>query len=123
MTTLVICVQVVIYLSLDMMNKEWTYTPDNRLFRRLLIVVTLAAAALAPVWDFPALLKVVLLMGVNVLVIPMVIVAMIYLLNRRAVMGEYTASGWRNGMLVLCLLAAVVLAVDKLPDYLEAFLN
>lgn len=118
MTTLVICVQVIIYLSLDMFNKEWTYTPDNRLFRRLLIAVTIAAAALAPVWDFPALLKVVLLMGVNVLVIPMVIVAMIYLLNRRAVMGEHTASGWRNGMLVLCLLVAVVLAVDKLPDYL-----
>lgn len=118
MTTLVICVQVIIYLSLDMLNKEWTYRPDNRLFRRLLIVVTLAAAALAPVWDAPALLKVVLLMGVNVLVIPMVILAMIYLLNRQAVMGEHTASGLRNGMLVLCLLVAVVLAVDKLPDYL-----
>ena len=118
MTTLVICVQVVIYLSLDMMNKEWTYTPDNRLFRRLLIIVTLAAAVLAPVWDFPALLKVVLLMGVNVLVIPMVIIAMIYLLNRRAVMGEHTASGWRNAVLVVCLIVAVVLAVDKIPDYL-----
>lgn len=118
MTTLVICVQVVIYLSLDMLNKEWTYSPDNRLFRRLLIVVTVGSAALAPVWDFPALLKVVLLMGVNVLVIPMVIVAMIYLLNRQTVMGEHTASVWRNGMLVLCLLVAVVLAVDKFPDYL-----
>ncbi len=118
MTTLVICVQVIIYLSLDMFNKPWTYAPDNRLFRQLLIVVTIAAAAMAPFWDFPALLKVVLLMGVNVFVIPMVIIAMIYLLNRQAVMGEHTASLWRNGLLVLCLVVSVVLAVDKFPDYL-----
>jgi len=121
MTTLVICVQVIIYLSLDMAKKEWTYSPDNRLFRRLLIVVTLAAAALAPFWSFPALLKVLLLMGANVLVIPMVIIAMIYLLNRQAVMGEHTASAWRNTLLVLCLLVSVVLAVDKFPDYLAMF--
>ncbi len=121
MTTLVICVQVVIYLSLDMFGRDWTYTPDNRLFRRLLVVVTLAAAGLAPVWTFPALLKVVLLMGVNVLVIPMIIVAMLYLLNRQTVMGEHTAGAGRNLLLVACLLVAVVLAVDKVPDYIAMF--
>ena len=121
MTTLVICVQVVIYLSLDMFKKEWTFTADNRLYRRLVVVVTLVSAALAPVWSFPAMLKVVLLMGVNVLVIPLVMIAMIYLLNRRAVMGEHTAGAWRNILLVVCMLVAVVLAVDKLPDYLAMF--
>lgn len=121
MTTLVICVQVVIYLSLDMFKKEWTFTADNRLYRRLIVAVTLVSAALAPVWSFPAMLKVVLLMGVNVLVIPLVMIAMIYLLNRRAVMGEHTAGAWRNILLVVCMLVAVVLAVDKLPDYLAMF--
>ena len=121
MTTLVICVQVIIYLSLDMFGENWTYTSDNVLFRRWLVVVTLVSAVLAPVWTFPALLKVILLMGVNVLIIPMVIVAMIYLLNRRSVMGEHTAGFWRNLMLVLCLVVSVVLAVDKLPDYLAMF--
>jgi Mn2+/Fe2+ NRAMP family transporter len=67
------------------------------------------------------MLKVVLLMGVNVLVSPLVIGAMIYLLNRRAVMGEHTASAWRNALLVLCMIVSVVLAVDKFPDYLEMF--
>ncbi|MEM6575904.1 MAG: divalent metal cation transporter [Pseudomonadota bacterium] len=118
MTTLVICVQVVIYLTLDMLDKDWSYTPQNKLYRRLVVVVTLASAILAPVWDFPALLKVVLLMGVNVLVIPMVIIAMMILLNRKAVMGEHTASGWRNGILLACLVVSVVLAAVKLPDYL-----
>jgi len=121
LTTLVICVQVIIYLSLDMLGRNWTYSSDNVLFRRLLIVVTLVTAVLAPVWTFPAMLKVILLMGVNVLIIPMVIIAMIYLLNRKAVMGEHTASVWRNLMLVLCLIVALALGIDKLPDYLAMF--
>jgi manganese transport protein len=121
LTTLVICVQVIIYLSLDMLGRDWTYSSDNILFRRLLIAVTLVTAVLAPVWTFPAMLKVILLMGVNVLIIPMVIIAMIYLLNRKAVMGEHTASVWRNLMLVLCLIVALALGIDKLPDYLAMF--
>jgi Mn2+/Fe2+ NRAMP family transporter len=121
MTTLVICVQVVIYLSLDMFNKTWTFTSDNRLYRRLLVVVTLASGILAPVWSFPAMLKVVLLMGVNVFVIPLIIIAMIYLLNRRAVMGEYTAGAARNALLVLCLIVSIVLAANQFPDYLAMF--
>lgn len=118
MTTLVICVQVIIYLSLDMFNKPWTFSTDNRAFRRLMVLVTLAAGALAPVWSFPAMLKVVLLMGLNVLVIPLVLITMLYLLNRRAVMGQYTASLTRNALLVLCLIVSLVLAVDSFPDYL-----
>jgi Mn2+/Fe2+ NRAMP family transporter len=118
MTTLVICVQVIIYLSLDMFNKPWTFSTDNRAFRRLMVLVTLAAGALAPVWSFPAMLKVVLLMGLNVLVIPLVLMTMIYLLNRRAVMGEYTAGLTRNALLVLCLIVSLALAVDSFPSYL-----
>ncbi len=60
-------------------------------------------------------------MGVNVLVIPLVITAIIYLLNRREVMGQHTASPGRNVLLVLCMIVSVVLAVDKLPDYLAMF--
>lgn len=121
MTTLVICVQVVIYLSLDMFKQSWTFTADNRLYRRLVIVITLLSGALAPVWSFPAMLKVVLLMGVNVFVIPLVIIAMIYLLNRRAVMGTYVAGRGRNVLLVLCLIVAIALAVNQFPGYLAMF--
>ena len=83
LTTLAVIVQVISYLSLDMFNKPWAFTTDNRLFHRLLIVVTLLSAILAPQWSFPALLKIILLMGINTLVIPLIIVAMIYLINRR----------------------------------------
>jgi Mn2+/Fe2+ NRAMP family transporter len=121
LTTLIICIQVIIYLTLDALGLDWTYTDDNRLYRRLLVIVTVTAGVLAPVWTFPALLKVVLLMGANVFVIPLVIAAVIYLLNRRAVMGSHTAGSLRNALLVLSLLVSIFLAVDKFPDYLAMF--
>lgn len=119
LTTIVVIIQVISYLSLDMLNKPWAFTDDNKLFRKLMIVTTLSAAVLAPLWNFPALLKVILLMGLNILVIPIIIVAMIYLLNRREVMGENTAGMVRNGVLVVCLIVAVVLAVWNVPDYIS----
>ena len=121
LTTLVICVQVAIYLTLDLLGRDWAYTEDNRLYRRLMVILTLLSGLLAPVWTFPALLKVLLLMGANVFVIPLVIVAIIYLVNRRAVMGEHTAGPARNVLLGLCLAVAIVLALDKLPEYLAMF--
>lgn len=117
MTTLVVCVQLVIYLCLDMAGKPWTFSEDNRLYRGLVIPVTLLIGVLAPLWSFPALLKVILIMGVNVLVVPIVVATLIYLLNRRAVMGQYTAGPVRNVLLVLCLCLAVVLAVVQFPEY------
>jgi Mn2+/Fe2+ NRAMP family transporter len=121
LTTLVICVQVAIYLTLDLFGRDWAYTEDNRLYRRMMVVLTLLSALLAPVWTFPALLKVLLLMGANVFVIPLVILALIYLVNRRSVMGEHTAGPVRNVLLALCLAVAIVLALDKLPEYLAMF--
>lgn len=121
LTTLIICIQVIIYLMLDALGLDWAYTDDNRLYRRFLIIVTVTAGVFAPVWTFPALLKVVLLMGANVFVIPLVIAAVIYLLNRRAVMGSHTAGSLRNILLVLSLLVSVFLAVDKFPDYVAMF--
>ena len=123
MTTLVVAAQVTIYFILDMFGREWRFTPDNRLYHWVLSVFVLGAAALAPLWDFPALLKVILLMGVNVIVIPLVYVIVIVLVNQRAVMQEYRAEWWRNAVLAIGLLASLVLAVDKVPQYYRALLG
>jgi Mn2+/Fe2+ NRAMP family transporter len=68
----------------------------------------------APLWSFPAMLKVVLLMGVNVLVLPIILAALLYLVNQRSVMGEHTHSG-RNLVLAGCVALSVVLAVAMAP--------
>lgn len=117
MTTLVVAAQVTIYFLLDMLGHEWRFADDNRLYHRTLSVFVLAAAALAPLWDFPALLKVILLMGINVVVIPLGFVIVLLLANNTKVMGELRAEWWRNAILGVGLLLSIGLAVDKAPLY------
>lgn len=117
MTTLVVAAQVTIYFMLDMAGQEWRFSADNTLYHRVLTVFVLAAAALAPFWDFPALLKVILLMGINVIVIPLAFVIVILLANNSTVMGEFRAQWWRNVILIIGLAVSIALAVDKAPHY------
>ncbi|MCA8890210.1 MAG: divalent metal cation transporter [Parvularculaceae bacterium] len=122
LTTLVVVLQVICYITLDLLNKPWTFNAENTLYKKLMAITALVMAALAPLWSFPALLKVVLLMGVNVVVIPLIIVAMMYLINRRSVMGEHTAGIVRNLILGVCLALSLGLAFDKAPHYLRLVL-
>ena len=119
MTTLVVAAQVTTYFVLDLLGLDWRFTDGNRRFHVLLAVFVLGAAALAPLWDFPALLKVILLMGINVVVIPVVYVIVIALVNSRAVMRGVATEPWRNAVLVLGLLASLGLAVHKAPGYVR----
>ncbi len=121
MTTMIVAAQVSTYFCLDMLKKSWGFTPDNRLYHYFLALFILVPALLAPLWSLPALLKVILLMGVNVIVIPLVFIVVIYLVNQRSVMGQYKAEWWRNAMLVAGLILSVALAADKLPDYIDYF--
>lgn len=117
MTTLVVAAQVTIYFLLDMFRVEWRFTASNRSYQIALSIFVMAAAALAPFWDFPALLKVILLMGINVVVIPLGFVLVLVLVNKREVMREHRAEWWRNIVLLIGLLTSMVLAIDKVPDY------
>ena len=119
MTTLVVAAQVTTYFVLDLLGMDWRFTAGNRRFHVLLGIFVLAAAALAPLWEFPALLKVILLMGINVLVIPVVYLIVIALSNNGNVMRGVTAEPWRNTVLVVGLLASLGLAVHKAPGYFQ----
>lgn len=123
MTTLVVAAQVTVYFMLDLLKLDWRFTEDNRPFHVLLSVFIIGAAALAPLWDFPALLKVILLMGINVLVMPLVYVIVIVLCNSRTVMGEVRMEPWRNVILGLGLLASLGLAIYKAPGYIGPLLG
>jgi Mn2+/Fe2+ NRAMP family transporter len=117
MTTLVVAAQVTLYFVLDMGGRPWRFTEDNTGFRVGLSVFVLAAAVLAPYWEFPALLKVILLMGINVVVMPVVYLIVIVLANRKSVMQDVATPWWRNALLLAGLLASLVLAVDRAPQY------
>ncbi len=119
LTTFVVVVQVICYFWLDMFRRNWHDAQDNKAFKRLLVLWVAAPAILAPFWNFPALLKVLLLMGFNAIVIPLVIVIVLVLVNRADVMGEHTASRPRNLVLVAALALSVWLTLEKLPDYFQ----
>lgn len=117
MTTLVVTAQITVYFMLDMFGMKWRFSKDNKNYHRLVIAFVVAAAVLAPFWEFPALLKVVLLMGINVVVIPMVYVIMLILVNKTSVMKEFRAEWWRNAVLIIGLVVSLILAVHKAPLY------
>lgn len=123
LTTFVVVVQVMCYFWLDMTGQNWRDTVENKRFKRLIVIWVAVPAALAPFWDFPALLKVVLLMGINAIVIPLVMLVVIILVNKRDVMGEYRASPGRNIVLAAGLGLSVWLSVVKLPGYISQLLG
>jgi len=119
LTTFVVVVQVVSYWLLDMFGCSWHDTVDNRLFKRLILFWVVTPAVLAPFWSFPALLKVVLLMGANAVVIPLVMLTVIVLVNKNEVMGQHRAKAPRNLILLAGVVLAIWLSIAKLPGYLD----
>lgn len=117
LTTFVVVVQVISYWLLDMLGYNWHDRADNVAFKHMLKIWVFAPAILAPFWNFPALLKVLLLMGVNALLIPMVMIVVIILVNRPRVMGGYRANTTRNLILAIGAVISVWLSIVKLPGY------
>jgi len=122
MTTFVVVAELMSYFILDMFNKPWHQTAENRSFKALVAAWLVVPAVLAPFWDLPELFKVVLLMGANTIVVPLVILSVILLVNRSDVMGPHRARATRNVILVIALILAMGLAVAQLPDFVRAFL-
>lgn len=120
-TTYIVIVEVTSYACLDIAKQRWHYTRDNKAFKRTLITIILLPALLSPFWEFPALAKNLLLMGVNTVVIPMAFIVLLILLNKKAVMGEHVASLRRNIVLAVGLLLSVSLSFIKLPDVIRIF--
>ena len=117
LTTFVVVVQVISYWLLDMFGYDWHDRADNIAFKHMLKFWVFAPAILAPFWNFPALLKVLLLMGVNALLIPLVMLVVIVLVNRQHVMGEYKANVARNVILGIGAIISIWLSIVKLPGY------
>ena len=122
LTTFIVVVEVISYFCLDMFRYPWHHAKENKKFKKLIIVSVVLPAVLAPFWTFPALLKIVLLMGVNTIVIPLVFAALIILVNKKDVMGVHTAGPARNSVLLIGFLLSATLSIVKLPDFIRMLL-
>jgi len=117
LTTFVVVVQVISYWLLDMLGYDWHDRADNVAFKHMLKFWVFVPAILAPFWNFPALLKVLLLMGVNALLIPMVMIVVIILVNQPRLMGQHRANTARNTILISGAVISIWLSIVKLPGY------
>lgn len=120
MNTLVVVTQLMCYFTLDTFHQDWHYTSENTKFRWLLLFWVAVPAVLSIFWKFPPLLKMILLMGLNAVIVPMAIVIMLYLINKRSLMREYKANVWRNAFLLGSLCLAGWLALQKAPGYVTS---
>ena len=123
LTTFVVTVEIITYFILDMFGYTWHHTRDNRRFKRTVAIWIILPAVLAPLWSFPALFKLLLLMGINAIVVPLVYLAVLILINKRAVMGEYTGGMARSLVLLAALVLSLTISVIKMPEFIQALLG
>lgn len=123
LTTFVVTVEVITYFILDMFGFPWHHTRDNRRFNRTVAVCIILPAVLAPLWTFPALFKLLLLMGINAIVVPLVYLIVLILINRKSVMGEHTGSISRNLILLAALILSLTISVIKMPEFVRTLLG
>ena len=106
-TTLVVVAQLAAYFVLDCLGMNWRFQQGNRAYLLVFCAFVILPAIVGAFWTYPALLKVVISMVFNCLVSPLAILLIIFLINRRPLIGPLKASPLRNLFLVYSM--AVVL--------------
>ena len=107
-TTLISVSLTMTYFCLDMVRKNWHFTPDNKAFRYVFGTWIVIPGLLAPFWQLPALLKAILAMVGNLILAPVAVLVIMYFVNQRF-MGEYQANTGRNLVLGITVLFSFVL--------------
>jgi manganese transport protein len=114
LTTLVVVVQITAYFFLDMLGKNWRYASANKNYTTLIALWVLLPSIVTPLWKFPALLKILLFIGINVVIAPVVIAMIIFLINNKRIMKENKASTVRNSLLFIAFSISLLMGVFKI---------
>jgi manganese transport protein len=112
-TTLISVSLTMTYFCLDIARKNWKFTDDNTLFKRVFATWIAIPALVAPFWQLPALLKAILAMVGNLLMAPLAVALIFYFVNRPA-LGELRANAGRNLVLGATFVFALALVINGL---------
>jgi manganese transport protein len=112
-TTLISVALTMTYFCLDIAKKNWKFTDDNTLFKRVFAAWIAVPALVAPFWQLPALLKAILAMVGNLMMAPLAVLIILYFINRPA-LGELRANAGRNAVLGATFLFALGLVINGL---------
>lgn len=111
-TTLVAVAMLMVYFCLDIVGRDWKYTEKNTAYRVLLGLWIAVPALLSPFWRLPSLIQAILGMVGNLILTPIALVIIIYFINKRKYMGEFTASPGRNFWLAVTFAFSLVVVVN-----------
>ncbi len=117
-TTLISVALTMTYFCLDIARRDWHFTADNGLFKKVFATWIAVPALVAPFWQLPALLKAILAMTGNLLMAPIAIGVIAYFVNQRR-LGEFKAGVGRNLVLAVTFLFALGLVVNGLKEMLQ----
>lgn len=119
-TTLVVVAQLISYFILDGLGMDWTFEKKNKPAMTIFCLLIIIPAIAGLFWTIPEFVRIIAAMVFNSITAPLAVLIVFLLMNRRDLMGEYRASGWRNiflaySTLVTCWVAVQVF-ITKLPE-------
>ena len=117
-TTIITVAMIMVYFTLDIVGREWHITDENKAARVALGLWIAVPAILAPFWKLPGLLKAIIAMVGNLILAPLAVLIIMYFINKKSYMGEFTAKTGRNIILGITLVFALVVVVYGLKTNL-----
>jgi manganese transport protein len=124
-TTLTVLAQLCSYFILDAIGKDWRFTKENKWFLIPFLSFIIIPALIGSFWHYPNILKVVIGMVFNSIITPTTIILLLYLANKKSLMGDLKASVTRNIFLVytmaLILFTCILGFIGFLKNFSEIF--
>lgn len=127
-TTLISVAMIMVYFTLDIVGRDWRITQENKASRIALGLWIAVPALLAPFWKLEALLKAIIAMVGNLILAPLAVLIIMYFINKKSYMGDYTAKIGRNIILIITLLFSLSVVIyglitDLIPKIQQAFVG
>jgi len=115
-TTMISVALIMVYFTLDILDKNWRFREGNRLFQWTFALYIVLPGLISPFWRLEGLLQAILGMAGNLIMAPIALLVLLYFINKKQYMGKYTARPGRNIVLAITFLFSlyvVALGVAK----------
>jgi Mn2+/Fe2+ NRAMP family transporter len=122
-TTFVTVAMTMTYFMLDLVGRNWRYTPDNKAYRVVLAAWIIVPAILTPFWNLPSLIQSIIAMAGNLFLTPLVILIIMIFVNKKSLMGKYKANIGRNIVLACTLLFSLYVVVYGVNNFVNMYLK
>ena len=120
-TSIITVALLMVYICLDMFGMDWKFREENKKFQWSLVLWIVVPAVLSPFWKLPALIQAIIATAGNLILAPLVLIIIIYFINKKTYMGNYTANIGRNIMLGITFLFSLYIVTYGIMSFLKQF--